>query len=67
MVKIFQGDYQTVERDVGSWIEVYCPHIIDFKQSMVVLEHNIIVLLTFIYEPTSANQRVQYKVGSRSQ
>lgn len=67
MVKIFQGDYQTVQNDVSSWIEVYEPHIKDFKQSMVVLEHNIIVLLTFVYEPTSATQRVQYKVGTRTQ
>ncbi len=25
MVKIFQGDYQTIERDVNNWIEVYDP------------------------------------------
>lgn len=66
MVKIFQGDYQTVQRDVSNWIEVYSPHITDFKQSMAVLEHNIIVLLTFIYETRSETQKVQYKVSPRS-
>ena len=67
MVKIFQGDYQSVQNDVSSWIEVYEPHIKDFKQSMVVLEHNIIVLLTFVYEPSPAPQKVKYKVGTRGQ
>jgi hypothetical protein len=66
MVKIFQGDYQTVQRDVSNWVEVYNPRITDFRQSMVVLEHNIIVLLTFTYEASSETQRVQYKVGSRN-
>ncbi len=63
MVKIFQGDHQTVERDVNSWIEVYSPVINDFKQSMVVMEHNIIVLLTFVYETRSGTQKVRYRIN----
>ena len=63
MVKIFQGDYQTVERDVNNWVEVYKPAIIDFKQSMSVMEHNIIVLLTFRYEAKSETQKVQYRIN----
>jgi hypothetical protein len=66
MVKIFQGDHQTVQRDVDKWIEVYSPRITDFEQSMVVLEHNIIVLLTFVYETISETQKVQYRVASRA-
>lgn len=63
MVKIFQGDYQTVQRDVNNWIEVYKPTINDFEQSLVVMEHNIIVLLTFLYEPKSETQKVQYRIN----
>jgi len=40
MIKIFQGDFQSVQRDVNNWIEVYSPEILDFKQSMCSLEHN---------------------------
>jgi hypothetical protein len=63
MVKIFQGDYQTVQRDVNNWIEVYKPTINDFEQSLVVMEHNIIVLLTFLYETKSETQKVQYRIN----
>ena len=62
MIKIFQGDYQSVQRDVNNWIEVYSPNICDFKQSMCLMEHNIIVLLTFSYEAKSGPEKVQYKV-----
>ena len=63
MVKIFQGDYQSVQRDVNSWIEVYSPKIIDFKQSICLMEHNIIVLLTFSYEAKSGPDKVQYRMN----
>ncbi len=63
MVKIFQGDYQTVQRDVNNWIEVYKPTINDFEQSLVVMEHNIIVLLTFLYEAKPETQKVQYRIN----
>ena len=62
MIKIFQGDYQTIQRDVNNWIEVYSPKILDFKQSMCAMEHNIIVLLTFCYEVKSGPEKVQYRV-----
>jgi len=62
MVKLFQGDMQSVQNDVDSWIEVYKPTITDFKQSLIVLEHNIIILLTFLYEIKSETGRVEYKV-----
>jgi len=62
MVKVFQGDVQSVQNDVNSWIEVYKPAITDFKQSLIVLEHNIIVVLTFLYETRSETTRVEYKV-----
>ena len=62
MIKIFQGDYQSVQRDVNNWIEVYSPKVLDFKQSMCLMEHNIIVLLTFSYEPKPGPEKVQYRV-----
>lgn len=62
MVKLFQGDVLTVQRDVDSWIEVYKPRIVDFKQSLIVLEHNLIVLLSFLYDAESETARVEYKV-----
>jgi hypothetical protein len=64
MVKIFQGDYRSVEKDVNNWIEVYKPAIRDMKQSMLCVEHNIIVLLTFLYEAVSETQKVQYRVDT---
>ena len=63
MVKIFQGDYQTVQRDVNNWIEVYDPVIVDFRQSMCVMEHHVIVLLTFTYDSKSETQKVQYRIN----
>ena len=62
MVKVFQGEVQSVQNDVNNWIEVYQPSITDFKQSLIVLEHNIIVVLTFLYETRSETTRVEYKV-----
>ena len=62
MIKIFQGDYQNVQRDVNNWIEVYNPQILDFKQSMCAMEHTILVLLTFSYEPTKGPEKVQYRM-----
>jgi hypothetical protein len=61
VIKLFQGDYQTVQRDVDNWIEVYKPRIHDFKQSMIVMEHSLIVLLTFHYEAVSETRKVEYK------
>jgi len=63
MIKIFQGDYQSVQKDVNNWIEVYSPEILDFKQSMCPLEHNIIVLLTFYYERKSGPEKVRYRMN----
>jgi hypothetical protein len=63
VVKIFQGDFQSVQRDVNNWIEVYNPKIVDFKQSMCPMEHNIIVLLTFSYEAKSGPQKVEYRMN----
>ena len=65
MVKLFQGDAQSVQNDVNSWIEVYKPKISDFKQSLIVLEHNLIVLLTFLYEASSEIGKVEYKLDRR--
>jgi hypothetical protein len=61
MVKLFQGDVQSVQEDANSWIEVYQPAITDFKQSLIVLEHNIIIVLTFLYEARSESTKVEYK------
>jgi hypothetical protein len=63
MVKVFQGEVQSVQNDVNSWIEVYQPAISDFKQSLILLEHNIIIVLTFLYEARSETARVEYKFG----
>jgi hypothetical protein len=63
MIKIFQGDYQTVQKDVNNWIEVYSPEILDFKQSMCPMEHNIIVLLSFSYKIKAGPGKVQYRVS----
>lgn len=64
MVKIFLGDYQTVEKDINSWIEVYRPDVRDIKQSMALMEseHRVLVLITLLYEPTQPDTRVQYSV-----
>jgi hypothetical protein len=61
MVKVFQGDVQSVQNDVNSWIEVYQPAITAFKQSLIVVEHNIIIVLTFLYEAKSETGKVEYK------
>jgi len=63
VIKIFQGDYQTIQRDVNNWIEVYNPKILDFKQSMCPMEHNIIVLLTFSYEKEASPEKVRYRMN----
>jgi hypothetical protein len=62
MVKLFQGDCQSVQSDVNSWIEVYNPAITDFRQSMIVMEHSIVILLTFLYQAKSDTSRVEYKM-----
>jgi hypothetical protein len=64
MVKLFQGDAQSVQNDVNSWIEVYKPTIRDFKQSLIVMEHSLIVLLTFLYEVGAETEKVQYKISA---
>jgi hypothetical protein len=61
VVKLFQGDVQSVQNDVNSWIEVYKPTITDCMQSLIVLEHNIIIVLTFLYEARSEMGKVEYK------
>jgi hypothetical protein len=61
MVRVFQGDAKSVQNDVNSWIEVYQPAISDFKQSLIVVEHNIIIVLTFLYEARSETAKVEYK------
>jgi hypothetical protein len=62
MVKLFQGDCQSVQNDVNTWIEVYKPVISDFRQSMITMEHSIVILLTFIYEQKSETPKVEYKL-----
>jgi hypothetical protein len=62
MVKLFQGDCQTVQNDVNNWIEVYKPQITGFQQSMLVMEHSIVILLTFLYESKSETSKVEYKL-----
>jgi hypothetical protein len=62
MVKMFQGDCQSVQTDVNNWIEVFKPAISDFRQSMIVMEHSIVILLTFIYEAKSETSKVEYKL-----
>ncbi len=62
MVKLFQGDCQSVQNDVNNWIEVYKPHITTFQQSMLVMEHSIVILLTFLYETESETAKVEYKL-----
>ena len=63
MVKLFQGDCQSVQNDVNNWIEVYKPVIQDFRQSMITMEHSIIILLTFLYEAKPETAKVEYKLG----
>ncbi len=62
MVKIFLGDALTVENEINSWIEVYKPTIRDIKQSVLMIEkeHNVLVLITLLYDPTQPDTRVQY-------
>ncbi len=64
MVKIFQGDCQTVENDMNNWIEVYHPKIVDMKQSIHHLEreHNFVLILTVLYEAKSETEKVEYKI-----
>jgi hypothetical protein len=47
---------------VNSWIEVYKPQITAFQQSMLVMEHSIVILLTFLYESKSETAKVEYKL-----
>jgi hypothetical protein len=64
MVKIFQGDCQTVENDMNSWIEVYRPKIIDVKQAIfqVEREHSFVLVLTVLYEAKSETEKVEYRI-----
>ncbi|MBN1834784.1 MAG: hypothetical protein JW820_02975 [Spirochaetales bacterium] len=63
MIKLFQGDYQSVQNDVNNWIEVYKPRILEFRQSLILMEHNLIVLLTFLYQSESETEKVEYKIS----
>lgn len=60
MIKIFQGAYQAVQSDINQWIEVYNPKILDFKQSMVIMEHTLVILITILYEETLDKSKVSY-------
>ena len=64
MVKIFQGDFRSVQKDINGWIEVYHPRIRDIKQSVVLMEkeHNIILVITVIYEADSETEKVEYSM-----
>jgi hypothetical protein len=62
MIKIFQGGYQTVQSDVNTWIDVYNPRILQMQQSMVAMEHTIVILLTILYEEQEASSKVEYKM-----
>jgi Holliday junction resolvasome RuvABC endonuclease subunit len=62
MIKIFQGDYQTVQSDINTWIDVYNPNILQIEQSMVAMEHTIVILLTVLYEEREISSKVEYKM-----
>lgn len=62
MIKIFQGGYQTVQSDVNTWIDVYNPRILQIEQSMVAMEHTIVILLTVLYEEQEPSAKVEYKM-----
>ncbi len=64
MVKIFQGDCQTVETDMNNWIDVYRPKIVDIRQSIHHLEreHSVVLILTVLYEARSETEKVEYKI-----
>ncbi len=64
MVKIFQGDCQSVENDMNSWIEVYRPKIVEVKQSIfqVEREHSFVLVLTVLYEAKSETDKVEYRI-----
>lgn len=62
MIKIFQGDHQSVQSDVNTWIDVYNPRILQMQQSMVAMEHTIVILLTVLYEEQKESSKVEYKV-----
>ena len=61
-IKIFQGDYNKVQKDIDTWADVYKPQIVDFKQSMLAVEHNVLILITILYETTGGSKKVQYKI-----
>lgn len=60
MIKIFQGAFQAVQSDINQWIEVYNPKILDFKQSMVIMEHTLVILITIHYEEARDKSKVSY-------
>lgn len=60
MIKIFQGAFQAVQSDINQWIEVYNPKILDFKQSMVIMEHTLVILITIFYEEARDKSKVSY-------
>jgi hypothetical protein len=41
---------------------VYKPQITGFQQSMLIMEHSIVILLTFLYESKSEIPKVEYKL-----
>ncbi len=69
MVKIFQGDYVSVERDMNSWMEVYDPEIVDMRQSVVLMqkEHDIVLVVTVLYQSKKASDKVQYQMFNKNE
>ena len=62
MIKLFQGDCQNVQKDLDTWIEVYKPEIKQLQQSMISVEHTLVILITVLYEPGQKGPKVEYKV-----
>ncbi len=62
MIKLFQGDHQTVQKDISTWIEVENPLISQIEQSMIHVEHTIVILLTVLYEDRAKDSKVKYKI-----
>ena len=62
LIKIFQGDYNTIQKDIDTWIDVYKPEIKDLRQSMLAVEHNVLILITVLYETTEESKKVEYKI-----
>ena len=64
MVKIFTGECHAVETDYNNWAEVYHPHIIDVRQSVIYQEkeHAVQMVLTVFFEAKSETEKVEYRI-----